>query len=218
MGNDVRKEEIKEAVREAMGSLEGKVDNILAEITGIRNSVNGVEQQLSTLEVTVNDLDSTILTWVTEEVGRSMQVMCQDIDILQRKLDDTLARLDRIKDMENSKELDERSVVIRNMVIEEGQDILAEVADLFINVLEVCVVVVEAIQFKTYSDKPGPIKVILGSVDNRIDILRAKLKVQDFENCEDIRIEGCSTKAEVINKQNWNLLLFTLGDKQSRCS
>ena len=42
---------------------------------------------------------------------------------------------------------------------EEKQDIVAEVVDLLVSVLKVSVVVIDAVQFKTYSDKPGPIKV-----------------------------------------------------------
>ncbi len=53
--------------------------------------------------------------------------------------------------------------------------------------------------------------MVLGSVEDRVDILKAKKKLTDLGKYKNIRIEACLSRQEAISKQNFGLLLSELG-------
>ncbi len=54
--------------------------------------------------------------------------------------------------------------------------------DWFINMLGVAVVVTQATRFRAYDKRIAPFKVTLGSLENKVEVLRAKRKTAESDN------------------------------------
>ena len=168
---------------------------------------------MSTLEDTVNGMQRHIQDQVTEEVNTATATLHKDYKFLERKYDIMKVQLDSLANRDIQADIDSRSVIIKNLVCENEDNLVQEVGDLFVETLEVSVIVEEVIRFKSYNDRAAPVKVTPRSVDNCADILSAKSSLMDNEKTKKIRIEGCFPKAEVIARQNWNTLIGLLGNK-----
>ncbi len=186
------------------------MDEVKADVNSIRVSVTQIEDRMAALETRVQDMDNTIATRISDEVGQHTKALKEDIDMLECKVNDTLDTLNAKHEKDIQQEEDDRSVIIKNMRTENDDDLVADVVDLFINMLQVAVVVTQATRFKAYGKHIAPIKVTLGSLENKVDVLRAKRKTADSDKMKDVRIESCASKADIINKQNWSLIISEL--------
>ena len=64
-------------------------------------------------------------------------------------------------------------------------------------------------------DKPGVLKVEMYSLEDKVEILRAKRKVEEHEKYSNVTIKNCESHAERVSRFNSKLLLskFADGDK-----
>ena len=164
------------------------------------------------LETTVNDLDDKITSRVKAEVKSSTWALREDMDVLERKVDDIKVNLRDAEESYIQANVDNRSLIIKNMTVENEEELLQCVFELIMDMLGVSVTIEEAFRFKAYGKRVTPIKVTLRTLEEKVEVLRNKWKLSELDAYKNIRIEACASRSDVTNKQNWNLLLSACGD------
>ncbi len=170
----------KDKKKEPLACIEEKLDSVNSAIGDIRNSVSGLDARLSTIEQSVHNIGDLVKQEVNREVARSLKGVRDDVSLLERKMDEMQTRMNAVEQQKKQADLDLRSVMLRNFVTENEERLYDEVSDLFSEKLEVFVTIDSVERYKAFGEHSGMVKVVVGSEEDKVDILKAKRKLMDI--------------------------------------
>ena len=108
------------------------------------------------------------------------------------------------------------SVIIFGLEQKENENLRNKVSDLFTNMLKVGVTITCTERATPRDGKPGAVKVELSSTWDKIAVLHAKQKCNGSPTTKNIRIKGCESHADRVNRQNSSFILKLMG-KNNDC-
>ena len=166
--------------KDPLARIEEKLDLVNNSIVDIRTSVSGLEDRLNTIEQSVNNVADLVKREVTREVTRSLRGVRDDVSLLERKMNEMQVRMNAVESQKKQADMDLRTVILRNFTTENEERLYEEVSDLFSETLEVFVTIDAVDRYKAFEDRIGMVKVVLGSEEDKVDILKAKRKLMDI--------------------------------------
>ena len=203
---------IGDAVARGLHGIETRLDSMNEKVAGLCSSMGSIEQRLSTLEGQLQGVDNLVEAAVEKEVKSATRGLQDDVSTLEMKVDRVQEQLAEIKVTNTNKDIDESSVIIHNLAVEDENKLIDEVKDIFTSVLEISVHVNTVDRFKTYSKNPGPIRVQLASKEEVVTVMKNKNKLMEYQNLDKVHIEAFMTKADMITRDNWNTVIHLLGN------
>ena len=217
----------------------GAETGIMAQLQEMAKPMTDMTERLTNLTATVNDFDAR-LNSVAGDVSQTAAQQVKDhfqpeLDNVNTKVDNLTSRLTNLE-----QDVDQRlsnleaeitsmksnipvkeafdpknSVIIFSVAAKENEYLPAVMDDLFVNVLQATVTVIDSARTSPRDGKPGAIKVELGSTYEKLQILRLKSKCSETKKFEKVRIRGCEDHSDRVNRLNSSYLLKLMGkDKE----
>ncbi len=202
----------------------------------LTKSVEGMQKQLSGLSQRVTDLDTKLDNVLSEAADAAVQRV-EDrfrplIEDLRRDIDDAV-----IKQIQTEQDVNERleyierdireiktkltsvcepfnpstSVILFGVTYKTDEDIEHKVEDIMVGALCVDVNVVAVERLASRNGKPGAVKVELGSIYEKMAVLRAKQKLNGHKKYDKVRVRSCESHSDRVNRINTGELLKLMG-------
>ncbi len=187
-------------VNKKIADIETRVDT---KIEGLRASV---EKDMKGLRQHIDDeINDKVTTQVVE--------VKDEVQELKEKLQTTENELRKIQAIVDVPFPPEQSVVIYNLPEYEDESEFDTANWLFKDVLDVTVNIVAALRSKPRDEsKLGVVKVQVASTAEKIEILRAKKKVEEHEDTDEVIIRACESHDARAQRLNAKLLLSKFPD------
>ena len=184
---------------ETVNDFEGRLESVLGDIsqTAVQNVKEHFQPQLDTIHMQVDSLTNRVTTLETD-IDNRLSNLEQEVASIKGSLP--------VKEAFDPK----ISVIIFGMV-EEEDEYLPAVVDLFKEALQANVNVIDLARTSPRDGRPGAIKVELSSTYKKLHILRLKRKCADIKKYEKVRIRGCEDHSDWVNRLNSTYLLKLLG-------
>ena len=183
-----------------LSTVETNVDHRLAEL-------------IDTMEQKIAGVKDDIQAQVKSQVDTELADLKTQVVALQTKLDETESEMLRLSKLIDTPFPPNISVVIYGLTTMENETDEDAVTWLFSTVLEVDVKVDSILRTKPRdTNKIGVVKVRLASLEDKIEVLRAKRKCDDHPDAEDIIIKTCESHDARVNRLNSKLLLSKFDD------
>ena len=104
-----------------------------------------------------------------------------------------------------------RTVIVIGLPEHRDENIAEKIAELMTKGLELPVIEpVDMIRLKSRSEKPGLVKVEFTSVDDKVNILRAKRKLREHASYRHVFLAGCKSHTERLLELNMKAVLSEL--------
>ena len=186
-------------VHQSIKQFNNRLDDKLGELTStVADNVKATfEPQLDYLRETVNCLSERVDT-MEQDLGGRLQKVEESIDTLLRKS----TTEDFNPDV---------SVIMFGIPTKEDEDIIATVTDLFVNMLKVGVTIVKVERAGSRDGKPGAVRVELDSLYEKKQVLRAKHMCKTNPKSAKVRIRGCESHQDRVNRLNCTYMLKLMG-------
>ena len=212
-------DKLTELVNSLASELNANVRSIKEDIAGIHDKLNTIESNVDTklsdfrkaVETDISDLKKDVRTEIDTKVDEGVSGLREEVVELRQELAKAEKTIRRLTDKADSPFPPDTSVVIYGLQNNEGENEEETVSWLFKEVLKVDVTIDDIERTKPRdSGKLGVIKVELSSVEEKINVLRNKLKCNDLVDSEKVIIKSCESHDARVNRINNKLLLSLL--------
>ncbi len=186
-------------VNQAIEAFNTRLDNTLSELsTSVTNNVKDhFNPQLEEIKDNVNALTERVDT-ILQDIDRRLQHVKAGLDTLIKNQPVELFNPDL-------------SVIMFGVPYKKGEDITKIVTDLFKDTLKVGVTIKNIERSGARDGKPFAVKVELDSIYEKKQVLRAKKNCNASKATSMIRIKGCESHSDRVNRMNCTYILKMLG-------
>ena len=215
---------LQDSVKQLTDTMNDSMKSLREEMAGLKGTVATVETNMDTkiegLRTLVNDevkaLREDIKTEVKTKVDERITGISTEVDSLRKKLAKAEGELDRIAALVDIPFHLDRSIVIYGLPNDEGVSDSETVDNLLETILGLEIEPRRIERMKVRNpDKPGVLKVELYDVDDKVEILRAKRKVDEHKKYANVSIKNCESHVERANRFNCKLRLSKFPDGDS---
>ena len=201
-------------VASSLDRIERKLDAMTGSVNDLSAKLTGIDNHLITVETQLGQLDDLVADQVKTEIGSVTKPMLEDIQLLERKVDDVKQQLHDIKESIGQDDDNKCAVIVCNFPsIGDDADLTGDILAMFGDVIKLDVGVTRCVRFKSYSDKLGPVYVVLCNETDKVTVLENKSKLSKHQTTKKIRIEKFMSKQEVLARDNWSMIIEVLGEK-----
>ena len=197
-----------------MQSVRGEIADLGKKLSTVETNVDKkIEELKDTLEGKIAGVRDEIKTEVKSQVDTEVATLKKQVIDLQIRMQSAETELVRMKSLVDSPFPPDLSVVIYGLSTMEEETDTDAVNWLFSTVLGVTVGIDGVSRTKARdTNKLGVVKVRLSSVEDKIEVLRAKRKCDDNPDAENIIIKTCESHDARVGRLNNKLLLSKLPD------
>ncbi len=206
-------------VNSLASELNANVRSIKEDIAGLREELGKVETNVDTkiedlrtsFEKDLGNLKKDFTNEIKTKVDEGVDGLREEVVELRQDLARAQKALKRLTDRVDVPFPPDVSVVIYGLENNEGEDEEETVNWLFAEVLKVDVTIENIERTKPRdTGKIGVIKVELSSVEEKITVLRNKLKCDNLKDNEKVIIKSCESHDARVNRINNKLILSML--------
>ena len=204
--------ELKDGQHALQRTLESKIDQASQKIEKdfkkkLDDMADSLRLDFTQLSDTVTGLDTKVADINTELSGR--------LKVVEDRVDDMLRNQPSAVSRDGPFEPD-YTVIITQLPVQPSEDDLLTCTNQLIQVsLELPgIEVVKVERTQSRGGKPGVVKVLLSSVQDKVDILKSKRKLKESEAHKRVYIHGSRTPAERILYNNMRAMLRELPNGQ----
>lgn len=193
--------------------------HVLQELRTLTSKIDGLEQRLNTkvdgLHASMEALIAENKEWFKAELSRKsaeiQRSMDNEMGVLISRIEKIETKIECINVKANTRFEPDVSIVISGLHYSEGENVTGLVSELFTEGLQVedaSVVAVE--RTRDGRGRPGVIKVELGSVRDKVGVLRKKQMLKENPKYNRVYIRSAKTHTERLLELNFKTLLDEL--------
>ncbi len=217
-------ESLSQLINNLNANMDSNMKAIREEVAGFNTKLTTVEGNVDekienlrkSMEEKIESLKVDLRKEVKQDFNAEMDSVKNDVGAIRAELDRAKEDIEKMSEMLKVPFHQDRSVVVYGLPPEDelDDDELAEW--LFEEVLGLTVKPCNVSRTKPRNEgQCGVLKIELDTTEDKIEVLRAKRKCEEYENLDQVIIKSCKGHIERVNRLNlkWILSQFKNGDK-----
>ena len=178
----------------------------------LAEDMKSLKGSVGVLSDTVNGLEAKIMTNIRTTIREETKKFDTEIELLKGRLGNMESRLQQLDGGAPADTFNlDKSVIIINLPQHDTEDTAAVCRDLFADVLGVAVTVTLAERTRRRdNNKPAVIKCQLSNLEEKITVLRSKMKVKDVDVYKNVFIARMRSHEERLIELNFKSILHDL--------